>query len=65
MAMATDPVCGMQVDIEHAQWTAEHDGQTYYFCARGCMLDFKDDPDHFLDPDYTPSEMGMGMDSHP
>ena len=53
MTMATDPVCGMQVDTETAQWTAEHDGQTYYFCSKGCMLDFKDDPAKYLDPDYT------------
>ena len=59
MAMAIDPVCGMEVDTEHALWTAEHDGQTYYFCAKGCMLEFKDDPKHYLDPAYKPE----GMDS--
>ncbi len=57
MAKAIDPVCGMDVDTEHAQFTAEHDGQVYYFCSRGCMLDFKDDPPRYLDPDHRP--MGM------
>jgi Cu+-exporting ATPase len=57
---ATDPVCAMQVDIRTAQWTAEHDGQTYYFCSRGCMLDFNDDPAKYLDPAYVRSEMDMG-----
>lgn len=38
--MATDPVCGMQVDIATAKWTAEKDGQTYYFCAPGCRRAF-------------------------
>ena len=63
MAMATDPVCGMQVDTGQAQWTAEHDGRTYYFCSKGCMLEFKDDPHKYLDPSYTPSEMEMGSDT--
>jgi YHS domain-containing protein len=63
MAMATDPVCGMQVDTDAAQWTAEHDGQTYYFCSKGCMLEFKDDPAKYLDSGYTPSGMEMGSES--
>jgi xanthine dehydrogenase accessory factor len=37
---ATDPICGMQVDIASAKWTAERDGQTYYFCAPGCRKAF-------------------------
>lgn len=60
MEMATDPVCGMQVATENAQFTAEHEGQTYYFCSRGCMLDFQDEPARYLSDDWTPS----GMDDH-
>lgn len=52
---AIDPVCGMMVEIATAQNTAEHDGQTYYFCGRGCMLDFQDDPERILAADYQPS----------
>jgi YHS domain-containing protein len=55
---AIDPVCGMTVDLADAQTadlTTEHDGQTYAFCGRGCLLDFKDDPATYLDPAYTPS----------
>ena len=37
---AIDPMCGMQVDIASARWTAEKDGQTYYFCAPGCRKAF-------------------------
>lgn len=33
----------------------EHDGTTYWFCGKGCLLEFRDDPEHFLDPEYTPS----------
>ena len=56
--MATDPVCGMQVQPEQAEGkglTAEHNGQTYYFCGKGCMLDFKEDPEPYFAPDYKPS----------
>lgn len=55
---ATDPVCGMTVDTEDARasgLSAEHDGVTYYFCGRGCMLEFRDGPDKYFDPNYTPS----------
>ena len=31
-------------------------GQTdYYFCGRGCKLDFEEDPARYLEPGYTPS----------
>ncbi len=52
---AIDPVCGMTVVKAGAQHTAEHDGVTYYFCGRGCKLDFEEDPGRFLAPDYVPS----------
>ena len=55
MAIETDPVCGMQVDTETTDLKVEHDGITYWFCSRGCMLDFRDDPAKYLDADYTPS----------
>jgi YHS domain-containing protein len=38
--MAIDPICGMEVDVATARWTAERDGQTYYFCAPGCRRAF-------------------------
>jgi Cu+-exporting ATPase len=60
MTTAIDPVCGMEVQTDSAQFTAEHDGQRYFFCSRGCMLDFQENPARYLDPNYTPT----GMDSH-
>lgn len=53
-----DPVCGMRVDIENARakgLTLTHDGHEYVFCGKGCMLDFRDDPDAFLNPGHQPS----------
>jgi YHS domain-containing protein len=52
---ASDPVCGMQVDTTTSQLSVEHDGQIYWFCGRGCLLEFRDDPERFLDPAYVPS----------
>jgi P-type Cu+ transporter len=60
MANQIDPVCGMSVDSENASWTAEHSGETYYFCGKGCMLEFRDDPEKYLDPAHTPSMEGHG-----
>ena len=53
--IALDPVCGMQVEVATARLTAVHNGTTYYFCGKGCKLEFEDDPERFLDPGYVPS----------
>jgi YHS domain-containing protein len=58
MAGHIDPVCGMTVDpAARPELQLEHLGQTFYFCSKGCMLDFRDDPDKFLDPGFQPMEM--------
>lgn len=57
-ATAIDPVCGMTVDIAAATASGlhlNHAGTDYYFCGRGCKLEFGDDPDKYLDPSYVPS----------
>ncbi len=54
MAVAKDPVCGMEVDTD-TDLEFEYDGETFYFCSRGCKLDFEDDPAKYLDPEYEPS----------
>lgn len=57
MAIAIDPVCGMEVQTDTAQHTTEYKGTTYYFCAKGCRLEFGDDPEKYLDPQYRRSGM--------
>ena len=47
--MATDPVCGMEVNEEEAAATYEYQGKTYYFCAVGCKDKFAQDPGRFLE----------------
>ncbi len=47
---ATDPVCGMSVDVETAKHVSEHEGETYYFCSAKCREKFDTRPEIFLDP---------------
>jgi Cu+-exporting ATPase len=47
---AKDPVCGMSVDPATAKHSAEHLGQTYYFCCNGCRTKFTSDPKKYLTP---------------
>ncbi len=52
-----DPVCGMRVDPEAARargLTLIH-GREYVFCGKGCLLEFRDDPEAFLDPKHLPT----------
>jgi YHS domain-containing protein len=51
-----DPVCGMTVDPVQARakgLVTSHEGTEYVFCGKGCFLEFRDDPGHYLDPTYT------------
>ena len=52
-----DPVCGMTVDIEGARGkdlTFEFEGHEYAFCGKGCLLEFRDNPEQYLDPSHLP-----------
>ncbi len=46
--MATDPVCGMTVDVTSAA-SAVHGGVTYWFCATGCRRRFEAEPERYAD----------------
>ena len=52
VTMATDPVCGMAVERDQAV-SVERDGETHWFCARGCR-------DEFLAGDAGDGEGGLG-----
>jgi class 3 adenylate cyclase len=45
-----DPVCRMQVEIEHAGATIPYEGATYYFCSPECARLFSEAPERYLDP---------------
>jgi P-type Cu+ transporter len=42
-----DPICGMKIDPATAAATREHNGTTFYFCAKGCAKEFDSDPDRY------------------
>lgn len=46
--MATDPVCGMEVDPQEAAATSVYGSATYYFCAPACKERFDRDADAYL-----------------
>ena len=43
-----DPVCGMSIDPATAKFSAEHAGETYYFCSVKCHDKFVADPAAYL-----------------
>ena len=42
-----DPVCGMDVDPAGAAGAAEHSGNSYYFCSKGCLENFRTSPEQY------------------
>ncbi|MFC1874992.1 permease [Chloroflexota bacterium] len=44
---ATDPVCGMSVDVSKETKT-EYGGKVYYFCCRSCQQKFEGSPEEFI-----------------
>ncbi len=54
---ATDPICGMSVEIAGARHTAEHAGTTWYFCCGGCRERFLADPAR-----YAPAGAGAAAE---
>lgn len=53
-----DPVCGMTPDPEQARakgLVTTYEGREYIFCGKGCLLEFREDPEKYLAPDYQPS----------
>ena len=50
-----DPVCGMTIDPSDAVGHFDYKGQTYYFCAESCLEQFRENPEHFLNPEARPA----------
>ncbi len=56
--MIKDPVCGMDVNPETAFATAEHAGQTFYFCSQSCLEKFDADKHGYSHPDEHHDQAG-------
>jgi P-type Cu+ transporter len=46
--MNKDPVCGMNVNAEKADFKFDYQNQQYFFCSQKCMESFKQNPDKYL-----------------
>jgi YHS domain-containing protein len=47
MTTATDPVCGMTVDVQNAIQST-YLGESYYFCSEDCKTEWDASPQEFL-----------------
>ena len=50
-----DVVCGMTIDPAKAAGSSVYEGETYYFCGKGCKTRFDADPARYLHPAPAPS----------
>ena len=58
IAPTEDPVCGMTVEPDEARakgLTETFDETEYAFCGKGCLLEFRDARETYLDPAYSPT----------
>jgi YHS domain-containing protein len=46
-SMAIDPVCGMKVDENRAEFQTQFAGKKYFFCSEDCQSEFENRPDEF------------------
>ncbi|MGZ8401512.1 MAG: HAD-IC family P-type ATPase, partial [Methyloceanibacter sp.] len=58
--MATDPVCGMMVDVHAGKPSYDHHGQSYHFCSEGCRIKFTADPERYLNKKGEPEPLPQG-----
>jgi len=42
----------MEVDTTTSLLSWEYEGRIYWFCGKGCLLEFKDDPERYLSADH-------------
>jgi Cu+-exporting ATPase len=42
-----DPVCGMSLNADEADYKATHNEQEYFFCCDACMKEFKKNPNKY------------------
>ena len=46
-ATAIDPICGMSVEVEGAEYHSVYQGKDYYFCCGGCLHRFENEPEKY------------------
>ena len=63
--MATDPVCGMDVEEGEAAARAEHEGKRYFFCSEHCHRSFLADPSRYAAPEQLSAGHHAHHERHP
>jgi len=63
--MATDPVCGMQLDEKKAAGTSAFEGLTYYFCSAGCKQKFDAKPTEYVAKLSSMDDQEHAAHNHP
>lgn len=48
LPIVEDPVCKMRLLSKSAAHSYQHDGDTYFFCATGCLEKFKKNPNKYI-----------------
>lgn len=57
---ATDPICGMTVQVATAAHVHEYHGEKYYFCARACLERFAKNPEQYARAQNPPGLARQG-----
>lgn len=60
-AEATDPICGMTVDVKNARYTSSFADKTFYFCCLRCKETFERSPESY--PQVSPMTQIRGKDA--
>ena len=60
-----DPICGMTVEPHSAAGSFEYNGTTYYFCSKGCLQKFQQDPELFLKKPTPQLSQPVGIQRRP
>ena len=63
--MATDPVCGMQVDERTAAGSSMFEGDNYYFCSAGCKKKFETNPSAYVGTTLPAGDTERSEHAHP
>ncbi|HUQ49236.1 MAG TPA: YHS domain-containing protein, partial [Terriglobales bacterium] len=62
--LVKDPVCGMTVDPSSAAGSVYYQGDDYYFCSRGCLEKFQNDPAQYLKSQGPAAELQKDGEDH-
>ena len=60
---ATDPVCGMTVQVTTDTRTEEYDGQSFHFCSDGCRESFREDPYFYASGNAKKAKTNVAADT--